>query len=127
MLVRQEDKDRWERQEKDNLAGIVENEVGEEEDREDDEGAGDERDIWEVAHVTEEDFEATEGKSEDLYDKLMEMTGWKVTDKEKENVFSEWLDLSLVGNVTLVFLFVFLIKVGDPITYVFPTVKNMSK
>jgi hypothetical protein len=89
MLVRQEDKDRWERQEKDNLAGIVENEVGEEEDREDDEGAGDERDIWEVAHVTEEDFEATEGKSEDLYDKLMEMTGWKVTDKEKENVFSE--------------------------------------
>jgi hypothetical protein len=48
MLVRQEDKDRWERQEKDNLAGIIENEVGEEEDKEDDEGAGDEREIWEV-------------------------------------------------------------------------------
>jgi hypothetical protein len=41
MPVRQEDKDRWERQEKVNLAGIVENEVGEEEDKEVDEGAGD--------------------------------------------------------------------------------------
>jgi hypothetical protein len=39
--------------------------------------------------VTEEDFKATEGNSEDLYDKLMEMTGWKVTDKEKEHVISE--------------------------------------
>jgi len=35
--------------------------------------------------VTEEDFETTEGETEDLYDKLMEMTGWTVTDKEKEN------------------------------------------
>jgi len=43
------------------------------------------RDIWEVAHVTEEDFETTEGESEDLYDKFMEMSGWTVTDKEKEN------------------------------------------
>ena len=40
---------------------------GEEEDTEDDEGAGDERDIWSVSHVTEEDFETTEGELEDLY------------------------------------------------------------
>jgi hypothetical protein len=33
---------------------------------------------WEVAHVTEEDFQSTEGETEDLYDKLMEMVGWKV-------------------------------------------------
>jgi len=39
----------------------------------------DERDIWEVAHVTEEDFETTEGETQDLYDKLMEMTGWTPT------------------------------------------------
>ncbi len=35
--------------------------------------------------MTEEDFETTEGVEVDLYHKLMEMTGWKVTDKEKEN------------------------------------------
>ena len=29
--------------------------------------------------------ETTEGDSEDLYDNLMEMTGWKVTDNENEN------------------------------------------
>ena len=68
-----------------NIDRIVENEFGEKEDTEDDEGAGDERDIWSVGHVTEEDFETTEGESEDLYDKLMEMLGWKVTDNENEN------------------------------------------
>ena len=33
-----------------------------------------------VTDVTEEDFETTEGESVDLYDTLMEMTGWTVTD-----------------------------------------------
>ena len=61
------------------------NESGEEEDTEDVEGTRDENEIWKVTHVTEEDFETTEGESEDLYDKLMEMTGWKVTDNENEN------------------------------------------
>ena len=72
-------------QEESNVARIVENETREEEDTEDGEGVGDEREIWEVSHVTEEDFETNEGESEDLYDKLMEMTGWKVTDNENEN------------------------------------------
>ena len=31
---------------------------------------------------TEEDFETTEGEVVDLYDKLMEMTGWTVTDND---------------------------------------------
>ncbi len=35
--------------------------------------------------MPEEDFETTEGETEDLHDKLMEMVGWKVTDKEKED------------------------------------------
>ena len=61
-----------------NLGRIVENEDGEEEDTEDDEGVGDEREIWSVTHVTEEDFETTEGETEDLYNKLMEMVGWNL-------------------------------------------------
>jgi hypothetical protein len=75
------------KQEAVNLDRIVENNVGGEEDKdkEDDEGAGDERDIWEVTHVTEEDFERTEGEEENLYDKFMEMAGWKVTDKELDH------------------------------------------
>jgi hypothetical protein len=35
--------------------------------------------------VTEEEFETTEGESVDLYDKLMEMAGWIVTDEENQN------------------------------------------
>jgi hypothetical protein len=35
--------------------------------------------------VTEEDFETTEGETVDLYDKLMEMAGWIVTDEENQN------------------------------------------
>ena len=80
-----EDEDRRVRQEEVNLSSIVENDVEEEGDQEDHEGSGVERDNWEVAHVTEEDFESTEGETEDLYDKLMEMTGWKVTVNENEN------------------------------------------
>ena len=83
-LTRQEGENRRTRQEVSNLARIVENETGEEEDTEDDEGTGGERDIWSVVHVTEEDFETTEGEGQDLYGKLMEMVGWNVTDKENE-------------------------------------------
>ena len=72
---------------------LVTGKSGEEEDTEDDEGDGDERDIWSVTHVTKEEFETTEGETEDLYDKLMEMT--------------------------FVIKVVFFIKVGDPINYVF--------
>jgi hypothetical protein len=32
------------------------------------------------SHVTSEDFETNEGETEDLYDKLMDITVWKVTD-----------------------------------------------
>ncbi len=39
-----------------------------------------------------EDFEATEGETQDLHDKLMEVVGWKVTDKEeRENVLTRFL------------------------------------
>jgi len=55
------------------------------EDQEDDEGVSDDRKVWQVTDVTEEDFETTEGETVDLYDKLMEMVGWNVTDTENEN------------------------------------------
>ena len=48
--------------------------------QEDDEGTTDEREIWQVTDVTEEDFETTEGESVDLYEKLMAMAGWTVRD-----------------------------------------------
>ena len=55
-------------------------------DKEDDDGDTYERGIWEVTTVTEEDSETTEGESMDLYDKVMELAGWKSVDHEKENV-----------------------------------------
>ena len=35
--------------------------------------------------MTEDDLETTEGESVELYDKLIELSGWKVVDKDKEN------------------------------------------
>ena len=43
-----EDVDCWSRQEEVNVYNIVDSESGEGEDKEDDEGVSDERDIWEV-------------------------------------------------------------------------------
>jgi hypothetical protein len=74
-LTRQEDEDRWARQESVNLTIIVENESGEQEDTEDDDGTRDEREIWEVTHVTEEDFETNEGEVEDLWKLNMGLIG----------------------------------------------------
>ena len=77
-LDRQEDHDRRVRQEGTNLGRIVENETGEEEDTEDDEGDGDEIEIWSVTHVTEEDFETTEGQTEDLYSEYSGHRNWQI-------------------------------------------------
>ncbi len=40
--------------------------------------------------MAEEVLETTEGESVDLYDKLFELVGWKVVDKDKET------DLTLI-------------------------------
>ncbi len=40
---------------------------------------------------TEEDFETTEGEEVDLYDKLMEMDGWTVSDEENQNDLTWYL------------------------------------
>ena len=52
------------------------------EEQEDHEGDVDEREIWQVTDVTEEEFETTEGETVDLYDKLMAMSGWTVRDHD---------------------------------------------
>jgi hypothetical protein len=50
ILARQEDENRRVRQEEANVLRTVDNETGEEEDKEDDEGPPNTRDIWEVVH-----------------------------------------------------------------------------
>ena len=42
---------------------------------EDDEGVQDEREIWEVTHVSDHDLETTEGEGVDLLAELLELTG----------------------------------------------------
>ena len=36
------------------------------------------------SHVTSEDFETNEGETKDLYDNLMDIAVWKVTDNEND-------------------------------------------
>ena len=87
-VVRQEEEDRRIREETGTVANLHDDDSTGQEEQEDHEGSVDEREIWEVTDVTEEDFETTEGGVVvDLYDKLMKMAGWTVT---------EWLDLMLV-------------------------------
>ena len=85
MMVRQEMEDSQVRQSVDILSTIVdEDDTGEEEGK-GDEGDTDEREIWEVTHITEEDWETTEGEDVDLLVKLLEMVGWSdVNDKDTE-------------------------------------------
>ena len=60
-----------------------------EEDMVDDEGVEEEREIWEVTHVSEKDLETTEGKGVDFLAELLELEGWsQVNDKETEKELS---------------------------------------
>ncbi len=57
----------------------------------DDEGVQDDREIWEVTHVSEEELETTEGEGVDFLPELLELTWWpQVNDKETEKDLS-WL------------------------------------
>jgi len=55
-------------------SNIVEDDSGEEETKEGDEGTPDEREIWQVTHVGEEELETTEGEEVYLLAQLLEMT-----------------------------------------------------
>ena len=82
----QEEEDGREREETVTVGSIVEEDPGDEEDKENEEGAADEREIWQATHVPEEELEATEGEDVeevDLLVVLLELEGLEVPDKEK--------------------------------------------
>jgi hypothetical protein len=63
VLVRQEEEDRRVRQE---VCIVTQDESVDEEDMVDDDGFQDDREIWEVTNVCEEDLETTEGEDVDF-------------------------------------------------------------
>jgi hypothetical protein len=66
-LARQEEEDRRVRQE---VYIITQDESVDQEDMTDDDGFQDDREIWEVTHVSEEDLETTEREGVDFLDEL---------------------------------------------------------
>jgi hypothetical protein len=72
VFVRQEEEERRTRQE---VSSITQDDTVDEEDLKDDEGVQDEREIWEVTHVSEQDFETTEGEGVDLLSELLDLVG----------------------------------------------------
>ncbi len=55
----------------------------------DDDGFPDDREVWEVTHVCEEDLETAEGEGVDFLSELLELVGWgQVDDEETENNLS---------------------------------------
>ena len=66
------------------VPSIVEDNPGEEDDMDEDE-----REIWKVTHVSEEEVDTTEGEGVDFLDELLEMSGWpQVNDEETEKDLS---------------------------------------
>ena len=49
----------------------------------DDDGFPDDREVWEVTHVCEEDLETTEGEGVDFLAELLEVVGWSQVDDEE--------------------------------------------
>ena len=72
VFVRQEEEERRTRQE---VSSITQDDTVDEEDLKDDEGVQDEREIWEVTHVSEQDLETTEGEGVDLLSELLDLVG----------------------------------------------------
>ena len=87
MVTRQEEQDRWVRQETVTISSILEKKPGEEADTEDDEDTVDEREMREDTDVTEKDLGTTEGEM-DLLSRLLELEGWDLNNKEKEKKLS---------------------------------------
>ena len=55
----------------------------------DDDCFPDDREVWEVTHVREEDVETTEGEGVDFLAELLELAGWtQVNDEETEKDLS---------------------------------------
>ncbi len=68
---------------------LPQDESVDEEDMVDTGGFQDERQIWEVTHVCEEDLKTTEGEGVDFLAELLELSGWtQVNDEETEQDLS---------------------------------------
>jgi len=75
-VVRQPKEDRRIREDAGTVGNLHDDDSTGQEEQEDHEGSVDEREIWEVTDVTEEDFEMTEGETVDLYDKNSSWRWW---------------------------------------------------
>ena len=74
VLARQEEEDRRTRQDRE-VSIITQDDTVDEEDLKDYEGVQDEREIWEVTHVSEQELETTEGEGVDFLAELLELVG----------------------------------------------------
>ena len=84
-FARQEEEDRRVRQE---VCNNSQEESGDGEGMVDDDCFPDDREVWEVTHVREEDVETTEGEGVDFLPELLELVGWgQVDDEETEKDF----------------------------------------
>ena len=82
---RQEEEDRRVRQE---VCNSPQEESDDGEGMVDDDCFPDDREVWEVTHVREEDVETTEGEGVDFLGELLEVVGWgQVDDEETETDF----------------------------------------
>ena len=79
-LARKEEEDRQVREE---VSNITQDESVNGEGMVDDDGFPDDRQLWEVTHVREEDLETTEGDGVDFPAELLELSGWTVVDDEE--------------------------------------------
>jgi hypothetical protein len=96
VLVRQEEEDRRSRPVSE-VSSITQDESVDEDYMVDDEGVQEEREIWEVTHVSLQELETTESEVVDFLSEPLELAGWsQVNDmKEKEKDVRTCLDYGL--------------------------------
>ena len=80
VFARQEEEDRRVRQE---VCNSAQEESGDGEGMVDDDCFPDDREVWEVTHVREEDVETTEGEGVDFLGELLELSGWTLVDDDE--------------------------------------------
>jgi hypothetical protein len=78
--ARQEEEDRRVRQE---VCNSPQEESDDGEGMVDDDCFPDDREVWEVTHVREEDVETTEGEGVDFLGELLELSGWTLVDDDE--------------------------------------------
>jgi len=80
VCARQEEEDRRGRQE---VRNSPQEELGDGEGMLDDDCFPDDREVWAVTHVREEDVQTTEGEGVDFLGELLELSGWTLVDDDE--------------------------------------------